>query len=89
MQLYIPWFSTAANPCHLSMFVCSAGPTFTALNSFRYSGTEEEYTNAGISECIERTKKKSFQASVFSTNHTGLASGSEEESIYKIPVGLF
>lgn len=41
--------SNCSKRCHLSMFMCSASPTFTALNSFGYSGAEE-YTNAGINE---------------------------------------
>lgn len=28
--------SHCSKHCHLSVFMCAAGPTFTALNSFRY-----------------------------------------------------
>lgn len=37
---------------------------------------------------FSKSKAKSFQASVSSNSHTGLAPGSEEESIYKISVLL-
>lgn len=37
---------------------------------------------------FSESKAKSFQASVSSNSHTGLAPGSEEESVYKIFVRL-